>query len=191
MNAMFLRLVLLAYLLLGGCSLETGINALSSAEERRFAQDVVADLRSGNETRLRQSFMPAVWDESRDLILRAPSLYPHEAGSTRLVGYRRNTQATVGRGTERRQQFVLVTEGASRWTVTVLETHAFGDQPARIAAWRVTPHAERPPELAMFEASERMVPYLRAAGVGFLLVLVGILVAFIRYRRRKRSQLTR
>jgi len=74
--------------------------------------------------------------------------------------------------------------------VTTFETRSTGG-PFRVAAWRVTPHDERPPELALFEASERMVPFFWALGIGFLLVLGGILLAFLRYRRRKREQFTR
>jgi hypothetical protein len=190
MQILVLRLILALSLLLGGCSVEDAIDRMASDEEKRFAQQVVTDLRTRNLARLREHFDPAAWAQSERMLEQAAAFYPPGRGNSRLIGYHHNTRMNAGGATERMAQYVLVTEGSGRWAVTVFETHSRGDARPRITGWRVRPSTERPRELAMVDASNRMVPYMRAVGVGFLLVLVGTLVAFIRYRRQKRARLT-
>lgn len=177
---------LLLLLATGACSMETAINAFSSPEDRQFAQDMVSRIRSGDEAWLQEHFDPGLWDQSRERLREARAGYPTAAGRTRLIGYQVATMATPGKGSTRTVDYLLVTEGGGRWTVTGFRTFANGLEPL-VTGWRVQPYATRPPELAMFEASERMVPWLWGFGAAALLVLAGIVWAIVRYNSKKRA----
>ena len=191
MQSLLLRLLLAVSLLLGGCSVESAIDRLATPQEKSFAQQVVNDLRTRNLARLRDRFLPETWHQAEHMLSRAAAFYPTGQVRTRLIGYHYASRLHLGGASERLVQYVLVTEGGGRWAVTALETYALGDAPPRIRSWRVRPSAQRPPELAMVDASNRMVPYMWALAAGFVLVLIGTLVAFIRYRRQKRERLNR
>ncbi|HEX8642737.1 MAG TPA: hypothetical protein VF702_02355 [Allosphingosinicella sp.] len=179
-------LALIAALTASACSLETAINAMSSAEDRQFAQDFVINLKAGNEAWLSSRMDPQVWIESGPGMKQVASFYPPEPSRTILVGYHISTNSIAGGGSTRRQQFVLVTEGAGRWAVTEIHRLADGG-PARVVAWRVTPRQTRPPELQGYELTQQMVPWIWALLGLFALVIAGIVWAYVRYRRRKRA----
>lgn len=184
-------LLILLTAALAACSIEGAINAMTSPEDRQLAQDFVRNVRTGNEAWLRERFDPqdpALWERSVGQLRAVAGQFPDEGG-TRLIGYQFSTTSGT-EGTQRSKTFTLVSDVGGRWFVTSFQTFSNGG-PDRIVAWSVTPHDSAPPELAMVEASERMVPWLRGLGVGFLLVVVGIVVAFVRYRRRRRAGVTR
>jgi len=179
-------LLVLGALTASACSLETAINAMTSAEDRQFAQDFVANVKSGNEAWLAARTDPQLRADIGAGLKQAAAAIPPDPSTTRLVAYHVATNSVAGGASTRRQRFTLVTEGGGRWSVTEFETLAEGG-PARIVAWRVMPRATRPPELEAFELSERMVPWIWATLAGLAAVLVGILWAYLRYRRRKRE----
>jgi hypothetical protein len=177
-----------AALLIGGCSMETVVNAMTSEEDRRFAQAFVASARAGNEEWLREHSDPRFWDERGKEAESFSGHFPPQQGTTRLVGYQGSSQTVAGEGSTRRQRFVLVTEaGGSLGGQRGVETVARDDGPARIVGWSVAPSSERPAELAAFEASDKLVPWLRAFAAALFLVGGAIVWAFVRYRRRKRD----
>lgn len=179
---------LAACLLAGGCSMETAINAMSSEEDRRFAQDLVANVRAGNSAWLEERADPSVQGQLGGPVKEAAALFPAEPGTTRLVGYNVSSSSIAGAGSTRTQEFVLVTEAGGRWIVTELATLARDGGPTRITGWRSTARSERPPELGFYEASERLVPWLWGLGVLFIGVLIAIVWALVRYNRRKRAR---
>lgn len=160
--------VLLALLLLGACSLRGTIDAVTPAEDRAYAQDIVSRLRKGDPAWLMRYFTPQLWVESSAKIAAARSLFPTVTGTTELVSYNRSTSMAGGR-TERFKEFTLVTHGGGRWTVTSFETYSDGGRDM-VVRWSVVPHSSPPPELAMIEAWDRVLPWVWA---GFALVLLG------------------
>lgn len=180
--------VLLLVGLLAACSLRGAMNAMTSEEDRAFAQAMVDNLRSGNQAWLEQHFAPELWQASAKELGDVPALYPSVPGTTELVSY--NFQSNnLGSGAQRTQEFTLVTEGGGRWAVTRFRTFAAGGAAPRVTQWSVVPHATAPPELTMLRAMDRAVPWMWA-GAGFVLLLVvGIVVLIVRSNRRKRDLL--
>ncbi|HEX8194503.1 MAG TPA: hypothetical protein VF552_16565 [Allosphingosinicella sp.] len=180
-------IALAALLAAGACSLETAINAMSTEQDRQFAQDVVANLRSGNEQWLAAQWDESEWARRRGDVKRFSRLLADVPGPPRLVAYRLNSSIAAGSGTTRSQGFALVTEGPGRWVTTRMETVERSGGPRRIVRWDVAASAERPPELAMFETSEKAVPFLWGLGALALAGLVATVWGYVRYRRRKRE----
>lgn len=178
--------VLLLVGLLAACSLRGAMNAMTSEEDRAFAQAMVDNLRSGNQAWLEQHFDAQLWQESAKRLPEAPVLYPPAPGTTELVSY--NFQSNnLGSGAQRSQEFTLVTEGGGRWAVTRFRTFAAGGAAPRVVQWSVVPHTTEPSELTMLKAMDRAVPWMWA-GAGFVLLLVvGIVVLIVRSNRRKRD----
>lgn len=177
--------VLLFVLLLGACSLRGAMNAMTSEEDRAFAQAMVDNLKSGNEAWLRQHFHPDLWEESGKQLAGVPAMFPAEPGTTELVAYHFES-TNLGAAAERTQDFTLVTEGGGRWAVTRFRTFAAGGGPRQVTQWSVVPHTTEPSELAVLKAMDRAVPWIWA-GVGFVILLVaGIVVLIVRKNRRRR-----
>ncbi|HKR24986.1 MAG TPA: hypothetical protein VJS15_06990 [Allosphingosinicella sp.] len=178
--------VLLLVGLLAACSLRGAMNAMTSEEDRAFAQAMVDNLRTGNHAWLEQHFDPALWQESSKQLAEVPALYPPVPGTTELVAY--NFQSNnLGSGAQRNQEFTLVTEGGGRWAVTRFKTFAAGGAAPRVVQWSVVPHATEPSELTMLKAMDRAVPWMWG-GAGFvLLLIVGIVWLIVRSNRRKRD----
>ena len=179
-----LRAVLLGLiLLLGACSMRSALNALTSPEDRAFAEQMVQRLRQGDEAWLRERFRADLWAQSAKQIGQAPALYPSVPGTTEITSFNVSTRVTNGR-TERERQFTLVTHGGGRWTVTTFRTYAAGG-PDQVVQWSVTPHSSEPPELAMMNAWESMLPWV---WTGAILVLAGIGLLIIWLVRRSRHK---
>jgi hypothetical protein len=179
-------LMVIGALAASACSMETAINAMSSAEDRQFAQDFVTNLKAGNEAWLSARMDPQVWAQSEAGLKQVAAFYPPDPSRTTLVGYHVATNSVAGGTSTRQQEFVLVSEGAGRWAVTEIATLA-DDRPVRVVAWRVVPHSARPPALEFYEASRKAVPYMWGLGLAVIAVLGGTLWAYLRYRRRKRE----
>lgn len=180
--------VLLLVGLLAACSMRSAMNAMTSEEDRAFAQAMVDNLRGGNQEWLERHFEPQLWQESAKQLGEVPALYPTVPGTTELVSYNFNS-SNVGGGAERSQEFTLITEGGGRWAVTRFRTFAAGGAAPRVVQWSVVPHTTAPAELTMLRAMDRAVPWMRA-GAGFVLLLVaGIVVLIVRSNRRKRDPL--
>ena len=178
---------LAAMLTFGGCSLETAIDAMSSEQDRRFAQDVVSNLRAGNAKWLEARSQGGFWSRHGGEVQRFGGFLQESPGETKLVGYQMSRRTASGSGSSRSQAFVLVSKGLGRWVVTHLETLEENGGPRRIVALRVAPRSEAPPELVMFDASEKAVPYLWGIAAAFVAMLIAILWAWLRFRRRKRD----
>ncbi len=164
------------------------MNAMTSEEDRAFAQAMVDNLRNGNQAWLEQHFDPELWQQSAKQLGEVPALYPPVPGATELVSYNFHS-SNIGGAAERSQEFTLVTEGGGRWAVTRFRTFAAGGAAPRVVQWSVVPHPTAPPELAMLRAMDRAVPWLWA-GAGFVLLLVaGIIWLIVRSNRRKRDSL--
>lgn len=188
MTAWLRGLIALAVLLAAGaCSLETAINAMSSEEDRQFAQDVVANLRSGNEQWLAAQWEESAWSQRQGDVKRFGALLRDTPGAAKLAGYQVNSSTGSGSGSSRSQAFTLVAEGSGRWVTTRIETLHRNGGPRRIVAWNAAASDVRPPELAMFETSEKAVPFLWGLGALAVAGLIAIVVGYVRYRRRKRE----
>jgi hypothetical protein len=164
--------------------MEAAINKLSSAEDRAFAQAFVADVRRGDAEALAPLFEPGLWVKSRDQLPMAPSLFPANQGTTRLIGFHVSANLTNGVSTTSKQ-YVLVTTDGSHWTRTTIATLA-RDGPARIVEWNVSGFKTPPPELEMYERMERAAPWIQAGALLLLLFLIGLVWWLVR-RSRKRA----
>jgi hypothetical protein len=182
-------LVLFLVILLGACSLRGAMNAMTSPEDRAFAQAMVANLRSDNEAWLEQHFAPDLWAESGKRLGEVPALYPSAPGPTELVSYSFNSNNIGSASSERTQEFTLVTEGGGRWAVTRFRTQATGGRPAQVVQWSVVPHTTEPPELAILKTMDKAVPWIWGGVVAMLLLIAGIVVLVVRHNRRRRDPL--
>ena len=181
-------LIVILCALLAACTMRSAINALSSEEDRAFAQQMVERLRAGDAAWLEQRFHPDLWAQSAKQIAGVPGLYPTVPGTTEFVGFNISTN-TVNGSTERIREFTLVTHGGGRWTTTSFRTESTGG-PDLVMEWRVTPSSTAPPELTMIETWDRMVPWIWA---GLAIVLIGftvLIVWLVRRSRRKHDPLT-
>lgn len=176
---------LLLFLLLGACSMRTALDALSSEQDRAFAQEMVSRLRAGDRAWLERHFDPELWTRSREQVASAPALFPEIGGKTELIGFNMSTNIVDGR-TQRSKQFTLATEGGGRWAVTSFQTYSTGG-PDRVVQWSVAPHSERPPEVAMIEAWEAVVPWVWAGMAAVLLAMTALIFWLVRRSRRREA----
>ena len=179
------HLVLLFLFLLGACSMRSAIDALTSPEDRAFAREMVAHLRSGDEAWLQQRFHPDLWAESGKRLAGVPQLYPGVPGTTEIVGFNVSTNISGGR-TERNKEFTLVTHGGGRWTVTGFRTFSAGG-PDQVVQWSVVPHSSPPPELAVIEGWDSALPWVWGGLAVALLAASALIVWLVRRSRRKRD----
>lgn len=177
------HLFLLALLLLGACSLRGTLDAVTPEKDRAFAHEMVSRLRSGDRPWLQKHFEPELWADSNSQIGAARSLFPAEGGTTELIGFQMSTSMANGR-TERSREFTLVTEGGGRWTVTGFRTFSDGG-PDLVVRWSVVPHDSIPPELAMLQAMDRVLPWVWAGLAALLLGGAGLIFWLVRRSRRK------
>ena len=182
------QLVLVLLVLLSACTMRGALDALTSEEDRAFAQEMVSRLRSGDEAWLQQRFQPDLWAQSGKQLGGVPALFPSETGTTELIGFNISTNMTSGR-TERNKEFTLVTHGGGRWTVTSFRTYSTGG-PDQVVQWSVVPHSTRPPELAVIEGWDRAVPWVWGALLVTLAAVVALIVWLVRRSRRKHDPLT-
>lgn len=177
------QLVLLIALLLGACSMRATIDRLSSPEDRAFGQEVVRALRTHDEAWLQRHFDPELWTKSRGQLASVREVFPREAGTTELMGFETSSSWDNGHS-ESRKRFRFLTHGGGRWVATGFETYSIGGG-ARIVEWNIVPHDTKPPELAMLEAWERWLPWIRlgiaAAVIGFAVLIFWL----VRRSRRK------
>lgn len=182
-------LVLVLVLVLGACTLRGAMNAMTSPEDRVFAQAMVDNLKSNNQAWLERHFHPDLWAESGKQLGGVPALYPAAPGATDLVSYSVNSSNIGSPSSERTQEFTLVTEGGGRWAVTRFRTHAPGGRAAQVVQWSVVPHTTEPAELAILKTMDKAVPWIWGGVIFFLLLVVGIIVLIVRSSRRRRDPL--
>jgi hypothetical protein len=180
-------LFLFLTVLLGACTLRSAINTMTSEEDRAFAQAMVDNLRSGNSAWLQQHFRPDLWQDSAKQMAQVPSMFPGERGNTEIVNFSVSTNMSGG-VTERNKEFTLVTQGGGRWTVTRFRTFSSGG-PDQVVQWSVVPHTTAPPELAVMETWDAMVPWIWAGLLIFVAFVGGLIFWLIRRSRRKRDPL--
>lgn len=181
--------VLVFVLFLGACSLRGAMNAMTSPEDRAFAQAMVDNLKGNDQAWLERHFRPDLWAESGKQLAGVPALYPSAPGPTELVSYSVNSSNIGSASSERTQEFTLVTEGGGRWAVTRFRTHATGGGAPRVVQWSVVPHATEPPELAILKTMDKAVPWIWGGIIFVLLLIVGIIVLIVRSSRRRRDPL--
>ncbi|HEY0011287.1 MAG TPA: hypothetical protein VGB79_00370 [Allosphingosinicella sp.] len=183
--------LLLGVLALSGCSMETAINAMSTAEDRQFAQDFVANVRAGDEGWLEQHMHPGLWARTSNMVAARKGLFGEGGpGTTTLVGYQVSAMQSGGRSS-RTVSFTLITETGRSWTETRFEAVSENDGPLLVSDWLVLPHGRRPAALNMFETSKKAVPWLWGFSIALILGLVAIVWAVVRSRRRRREAAAR
>lgn len=180
MRVLSLVLIVLA----GACSLRSAMQAMTSPEDRAFAQAMVDHLRRADSAWLEPQFDPQLWAQSGKRLGQVPAMFPTVPGTTEIVSFSTSTNMTNGR-TERDKAFTLVTHGGGRWTVTQFRLHSTGG-PERVVQWSVVPHDTAPPELTMMEAWDRALPWFWGGLLFVLAVSVGLIVWLVRRSRRRR-----
>jgi hypothetical protein len=180
-------LALLMLILLGACSMRAALDAMTSPEDRAYAQRMVESLRNGDEAWLRAQFRPDLWALSGKQVGEAERFYPTGPATTDLVSFETSTRTANGR-TEANKSFTLVTHGGGRWTVTNFRTFSEGGPP-QVVQWSVTPHSAPPPELTAMETFDRIVPWLQAGLIVGVLLVGGLIFWLVRRSRRKHGLL--
>jgi hypothetical protein len=176
-------LLLVLCLLSAACSMRSAIDAMTSPEDRAFAQAMVDHLRRGDEAWLRERFDPELWAQSGKQIGGVPGLFPRVPGETEIISFSTNTSIRNG-ATERNREFTLVTHGGGRWTVTKFRTWSQGG-PDRVVQWSVVPHGSAPPELTMLETVDNFLPWLWGTLLVGILLVAALIVWLVRRSRRK------
>jgi hypothetical protein len=171
-------ILLILILLVGACSMRSIIEAMTSPEDRAFAQEMVNRLRTGDAAWLEEHFDPQLWDQSGKQLAQVPEMFPDVTGTTEITSYSFST-SNRGGAVERTREFTLVTEGAGRWTVTSFRTYSTGG-PDRVVQWSVVPHDQPPPGTAVLKA----LPWIFAGGLAILLFFVVLIVWLVRRSRR-------
>jgi hypothetical protein len=180
------RAILLAVLaLLGACTMRSALDTLTSPEDRALGREMVEHLRRGDAAWLQSQFRPDLWAQSSKQINQAPALFPNVPGTTELVSFSISSSRS-GEATERSKEFMLVTYGRDRWTVTRFRTFSTGG-PDQVVQWSVTPHTSPPPELTLLKTWDAAVPWIWA-GLTVLLLSIGALVVWLVRRSGKRRQ---
>ena len=191
MDMLARRFIIMVFVLfLGACSLRGAMNAMTSPEDRAFAQAMVDNLKGNNQAWLERHFRPDLWAESGKQLAGVPALYPSAPGPTELVSYSVNSSNIGSPSNERSQEFTLVTSGGGRWAVTRFRTQSHGGGAARVVAWSVEPRTAEPPELTVLKTMDRAVPWIWGGLIVFLLLVVGIIVLIVRSNRRRRAAAT-
>lgn len=179
-------LFLIIVLLLGACSMRSAINAMSSAEDRAFAQDFVTKVRRGDVQALRPLFEEGLWAESEPQLEMASRLYPDSPGTTELIGYHVASSTTNGVSTSSKD-YTLVTHDDSHWTTTVIETRSDMNGPHRIVAWNINGSGEMPATYRQFQMMESVIPWIQGGLIAALLIAGGLVFWLVRRYRRKRA----
>lgn len=179
-----IRAVLMAGLLLtGACSMQAALDRMTSPEDRAFARGFVDSVRRGETAKLEPQFEPGLWAKSEADLAAARGQFPSGEGETRLVSYRASTNVTNGSRTTSKD-YVLVTAASGRWTRTNISTFA-QNGPARIVAWNVEGMDRPPPELEMFDAVERALPWVQAVLLILVVAMIGLVWWLVRRSRRR------
>jgi len=189
MKGWMARLILgvMGALALAACSMQSMIEAMSTPEERQFAQDFVSNLRSGNEAWFQERMAGENWEGSKSMFTARRGLFPRERGTTTLTSYSMSVNRDPGGRTVRSVSYALVTEAGGQWIETRIETFAEDDARPQVTDWSVVPLSGRPPELAFMEASEKAVPWMWGFAALLLAIIGGIVWAIVRHSRRKRD----
>lgn len=177
-------IVMVVILSLGACSMRSAMERMTSEEDRAFANEMVARLRSGDAAWLQARFDPQLWAQSGKDAANAGQYYPEVPGTTEMVSFSTSTSTTNG-AYQRTKEFALVTHGGARWTTTSFSTHSTGG-PDLVVAWRVTPHTSEPSELTMLNSIDNVLPWIQAALVAVLVGGVVLVVWLVRRSRRRR-----
>ncbi len=179
-------LFLIAFFVLSACSMRSAIDSLSSPEDRAFAQDFVAKMRSGDSKSLQSAFDPGVWQQSEPQFAQAASFYPPTPGTTELIGYHIATNTANGVTTQTKD-YTLVTHDRSHWTTTVIRTQSSGSGPHRIVGWNVNGSREMPDLYKQYQAMESAIPWLRAGALIVVIAAGGLIFWLVRRSRRRRQ----
>lgn len=178
-------------LLLSGCSFQQTLDQMVStarqAEIVRTAQALCADP-AALQTQMEQS----LWAQSQPLFPQLPTQCPETANvAWRLTDYRFNTSVSTGTATDRRETAIVIAgNDAGPWSQVQLNFAQAGTAPAQIIGWNVTRTATRPPSLTFIDNWDNVRAYV---AIGILLVsalIIGLIVWFVRRRRRKGRGLT-
>ena len=177
------HLCLLILLLLGACTVRGTMNRFLPEADRAFAHEMVSQMRRGDRVWLERHFEPELWARSGDRLAAVPGLFPQHGGSTEVIGFNIATNFAAGR-TERKKQFTLATQGDGRWTITRFRTYSTGG-PDRVVEWSVEPYSSKPPEIALIEAWDSVLPWIWA-GIGVILIGFGALIFWLVRRSRRK-----
>jgi hypothetical protein len=173
--------VLFFVILAGACSMGSVIEAMTSPEDRAFAQEMVQRLRGGDEAWLQRHFDPELWAQSGKQLASVPGLFPDVPGTTEITSYSFSSSNNGG-AVERTRQFTLVTHGEGRWTVTSFRTYSTGG-PDRVVQWSVQPHDSPPAAMTAMKA----LPWIMGAAVAILLLFALLIFWLVRRSRRKHA----
>ena len=179
-------LFLVLFFILGACSLRSAIDALSTPEDRAFAQDFVAKMRSGDVKSLQPLFDEQTWVESEPQLARAQSYYPDSPGTTELIGFHIQSNNTNGVASQSKD-YTLVTNDGSHWTTTLIRTQSSQGGPHRIVGWNVTGGPEMPPAYRQYQSMEAAIPWMWGGGLFGLLLFGGLIFWLVRRSRRKHA----
>lgn len=181
--------VLTVLLLLSACTMRSAIDALTSAEDRAFAQAFVDGVRRGDNATLEPMFDPKAWQQSTGRLAQAQRLFPPSLGETELVSFQVSSQIADG-ARSASKSYVLVTHDGSHWTTTRIHAQASGDVPQRVVSWQVDGSRDMPGDYRAFQTMNAMAKGAWIGAVIVLILLVGGIVWLVRRGRRRRNPST-
>lgn len=173
--------ILLFASLATACSMQGMIEAMTSEEDRAFAQSFVDNIQAGDSAALQEMVDPELWKESAGQLEQAATLFPDGDSETQIIAYSMNSDG-LGEFARTEREFTLVTTDQTHWTTTRLKTFQEGSDPL-IISWNVDGSSERPADMEMMENVGTVFMW---AGIIALLIFVGIIVLIVWLVRRSR-----
>jgi LPXTG-motif cell wall-anchored protein len=178
-------------MLAAACSFQQALDRLVSPERQaelvRIAQTLCRDPQS-----LQNRFAPGVFERSLPVFADRASLCPSETNVRwRVTNYNFNTASDINGRVDRRDSVLVVAgDQDGPWTEIQLNFQRLDDATPLIISWHIGRMTTRPPALAFIDGWEASRKWLIAALIAGLALLSGLVVWFIRRRKRQGKRLT-
>lgn len=173
---------------LTGCSMSGLVDKMLTPDEKALAigvaEGVCSDSLAQYRTRMTDEFR-AHFDAGD--IVRLKRYCSGDAPTSKVIGVQTQSSTVNGVST-RAKQINVLTKGAGRWTSSAIVLRANGDEPLRVNGITMSASAAKPGDTDFAEKWDNALPYIRIGAVLALLLLVGVIVAIVRYNRRLREK---
>ncbi len=178
--------MVVAALVLGGCSFQRTMDSMLPPEQQRRHIGVAAQLCTAPEA-LRPRIAPETWQRSAPLL---PALARECAGwreaGARVTGYHWNQSSNSNSGSLRQESVTIVAGAApGPWWETELLYVSQNGGPMQITAWNVRRSAEVPASIAFLAQYDAVRHWLMIGGAAFLAIVAGLVFWLVRRRKAR------
>ncbi len=186
-----LALVIFSIVTLSGCSFQQTLDQMVGVERQAEIVRTAQALCSGPAT-LQPQMEPSLWAQSQPLFPQLPTQCPETVDvAWRLTDYQFNTSVSTDNATDRRETAIVIAgNDAGPWSEVQLSFAQAGTAPAQIIGWNVTRAATRPVSLTFIDNWDNVRVYIAVGFVLFVALIAGLVIWFVRRRRRRGRALT-